>query len=366
LTGPRKHNSRNALAVVLSALFHIAIIAMLVTQVTPEYRLPDYQPPPMDVRIEPMPPIVIPREKITPVPPITVPVVPPIPKPEKTKPEKTEKTETTEQAEPIPPAPIPNPAPPKPAPVKPAPPAPPKPVPAPAKPAPTPPKPAPVAAAKPAPAPAPVPAPVPATAPKVAPAPKTAATVAPPTQTVTAAPSPSPVAQPSKLNIHKSDKNAPASAPTLPMAPAAGMSAAQAAQAAALAAAVRAGGASGAPASAGSRLSGLSPYPYGSMPSGGSGLRGTLVGCANATAVNLSSVERAHCNERFGVEAASAPPLDSISPFKRAAFDAAAARQELNRRRGAAGVDPMTAMSHAAQGDMGGGTVGGPASSFTH
>jgi hypothetical protein len=365
LTGPKSNNRRNTIALGLSAIFHVAIIAILVSQVTPEYRLPEPEPaPPMDVRIEPMPPIVLPPEKITPVPPITVPVVPPMPKPEKAKPEKTEKTETKEKAEPIPPAPVPNPAPPKPAPVKPAPPAPPKPVPAPAKPAPTPPKPAPVAVAKPAPA--PVPAPVPATAPKVAPAPKSAPTVAPPTQTAAAAPSPSPVALPSKLNIHKADKNAPASVPALPMAPAAGMSAAQAAQAAALAAAVRAGGASGAPASAGSRLSGLSPYPYGAMPSGGSGLRGTLVGCANASAVNLSSVERAHCNERFGVEAANAPPLDSISPFKRAAFDAAAARQELNRRRGAAGVDPMTAMSHAAQGDMGGGTVGGPASSFTH
>jgi hypothetical protein len=82
----------------------------------------------------------------------------------------------------------------------------------------------------------------------------------------------------------------------------------------------------------GSRLNGLTPYPYGAMPSGGSGLRGTLVGCANAEAVSLSAAERARCNERFGSRAASAPALDSIAPAKRAAFDKAAERQDRSLR----------------------------------
>ena len=68
------------------------------------------------------------------------------------------------------------------------------------------------------------------------------------------------------------------------------------------------------------------------MPSGGSGLRGTLVGCANAEAVSLSAAERARCNERFGSAAGSAPAFDPISPSKRAGFDKAAAAQEADRR----------------------------------
>jgi hypothetical protein len=64
------------------------------------------------------------------------------------------------------------------------------------------------------------------------------------------------------------------------------------------------------------------------MPGGGSGLRGTLVGCANEDAVNLSPAERARCNERFGSRAASAPALDPISPTKRAAFDKAEEKQQ--------------------------------------
>jgi hypothetical protein len=83
------------------------------------------------------------------------------------------------------------------------------------------------------------------------------------------------------------------------------------------------------------------------MPGGGSGLRGTLVGCANAEAVSLSSAERARCNERFGVSAGSAPALDPMSPLKRAAFDkASASDQAAQRYRGstptAAGPHPLS------------------------
>ncbi len=97
-------------------------------------------------------------------------------------------------------------------------------------------------------------------------------------------------------------------------------------------------GAAGAPsnaspgASSAPGLKGLNPYPYGAMPSGGPGLRGTLVGCANADAVGLSSAERSHCNERFGEDMAHAPALDPLSRNKRAEFDKSAAHEEAERR----------------------------------
>jgi hypothetical protein len=80
------------------------------------------------------------------------------------------------------------------------------------------------------------------------------------------------------------------------------------------------------------------------MPSGGSGLRGTLVGCANADSVNLSAAERARCNERFGTRAASAPLLDPISPAKRAAFDKAEERQDRSLRYKDSTAQPGTAI----------------------
>ncbi len=154
-------------------------------------------------------------------------------------------------------------------------------------------------------------------------------------------PSPQIVMRPSKLNLHKSNREAPFNVPTLPMAPAGGAVAAGGGG--------PQGGAPGAPgAPGGSRLNGLSPYPYGALPSGGPGLRGTLVGCANADAVNLTNVERARCNERFGVEAARAPVLDGIDPAKRAKFDRAADRQERAREGGM----PVGT-------DKGNGTIGG-------
>jgi hypothetical protein len=68
------------------------------------------------------------------------------------------------------------------------------------------------------------------------------------------------------------------------------------------------------------------------MPSGGSGLRGSLVGCANAAAVGLSSAERSRCNERFGTDIGGAPKLDAIPAAKRREFDAIAAKQEVDRK----------------------------------
>ena len=308
---------RNAVAVAVSTMLHVLFLGYIVTRAPPPPPEPEIIVQPLDVTVMPMPPIpekpeiiippkmtphkieVVPEVKLIPVP------VPPPPQPQPPKPEPPK----PEPSKPAPPSPV------KPTPAKPTPPTPP--TPAPPKPV-TPivsPLPAPVApAVRPSPAP---PAPQPAPKP---PSPQPS-------------PSPAPVVTLNNLNLHKPEKKAPVSVPVLPVAPKGG------AVGGASAAADLAGAAFAAP---GSRLSGLNPYPYGAMPSGGSGLRGTLVGCANASAVGLSSVERAHCAERFGVRADRAPALDGISPSKRAGFDAAADRQE--RDRSNRGVDPMSAM----------------------
>ncbi len=286
----RKRNGRTATAVIVSAVFHIVILAILVSQAPPVYVFPPSTAAPMDVQITPMPEI--------PPPPITPPKIPPTPKPLPTPPPK---------ATPTPPKPpTPTPTPPQPTPATPTP-----PTPAPPKPTPTPPKPTPP---KPAPTPTPVtptPAPKPAPAPPAPPAPNPG----PPKPAPPAA-----VVRPSPLNLHKQDKEAPANVPTFPMAPPAGPA-----------------GQAGAPAGGGGltneqKLNGIGLIPYGAMPSGGPGLRGSLVGCANAQAVGLSSAERAHCNERFGDSLAHAPVLDGMDPAKRAAFDKEVGREEARRK----------------------------------
>jgi len=287
---------RTAVALALSTTFHAVILALILSQAAPEYQLPESIAPPMDVQIMPMPE--------PPPPPVIIERLPL--KPEPTKPQ--------------PPKPAPQPQPPKPKPPEPAPapPAPIPPTPAPPKPTPVTPKPAPPqpAVVKPLPAPTPAPETKPAPPAPVAPATPAAAAPSPPTH----------------LNIHKPEKEAPGSVATLPFAPAAKPAPAPSSGAPAAA--------SGEPPLGGSRLNGLTPYPYGQMPSGGSGLRGTLVGCANAEAVNLSPAERARCNERLGARAASAPALDPISPTKRAAFDKAEERQNRDLEYRDSGMPP--------------------------
>ena len=305
----RKKTGRNAVAIVLSAALHLGLLLMVLSEPMPAFHYPPPAPP-VEAEIVPMP-------ETPPIPPIPPPPTPPSPIPQKP------------VIQPPPQATPPQPQPPKPQPA-PAPPAtaaaPPRP--APDKPAPE--KPAPV---KPAPTPAPAPkpaAPAPVATPKpVAALPKAAPTPGPPKPAA-----PAPIVTPSPLNIHKAEKKAPAGTPTLPMAPAAGQPGSPVA---------------GAPPSAGapgqSRLTGLRPYPYGAMPSGGPGLRGSLIGCANARAVGLSATERNHCNDRFGADAAQAPVFDPISPAKRAAFDKAADRQESDRDYRSAAMPVGTAPS---------------------
>jgi hypothetical protein len=305
---------RNALAAMLSVLFHAGMLALIISQATPDYDLPETPAPPMDVRIMPMeepppppPPVILPRTlpPPTPTPPTAAPPKPAPPSPELPKPPRPEP--------PTPPRPSPVPTP--------AVPAPPAPTPAPIRPAPVAPE---------APRPLPTPAPRPQSKPVAAP-PKAQAAPAPP-------------APLSRLNIHKPEKDAPNSVATAPFAPA---------PASAAGAPRSAQSASGAPSAdrepdmGGSRLSGLlNPGLFGGMPGGGGGLRGTLVGCANADVVRLSAVERARCNDRLGVEAGSAPALDTMSPAKRAAFDKASAGQEADRKYRAAVPTGTTTGNH--------------------
>jgi hypothetical protein len=292
----RQRQNAFAVGLLLSLLFHLVILVLALQQLSPVYNLPEEASPPMEAQIvqmeePPPPPEVVPKytppkEVVTP-PPV---VVPP-PKPESPKPQ--------------PPQPTPAPPPP---------------------PAPTPP----VAVARPLPAPQEAPKPLPTTTPKPAPRP----TPAPPAITAPPAPTAPPVAKatpapPTALNlkIHKPKEEAPASVPSLPFAPSPSPPAT-----AESGGTPRTSAPAGEPELGGSRLRGLSPYPPGTFPSGGGGIRGSLVGCANAEAVRLSPEERAKCNARFGVEIGGAPALDPIPAAKRAAFDRAAERDSASQR----------------------------------
>ncbi len=278
---------RNSLALGLSGLFHVVLVAVLLSGNYRPYDLPTPPNAPIEMEIErvpepdiiPPPPIkrreILPEDLFTPPTPeqplLTPPVVtPPVP------------------------TPVPTPSP-QPAPVV-----------TKVRPVTT------VQATKPSPLTAkavPNPSLAPVPTPNFTPAPVVAAAPKPAQATAAAA-----VTSQTHLNIHKAEKEAPAGVATLPMAPAAG--------AAPLSGGPSPSGAQEAGMNS-SRLKGLSPFPPGSLPSGGPGLRGSLVGCANSQAVGLSSVERAHCAERFGVDVARAPHLDGMSPNKRSAFDRA-------------------------------------------
>jgi len=272
---------RNSLAFGISALFHLVLVAVLLSGNYRPYDLPAPPTEPIEMEIE-----RIPQPEVIPPPPQERrPVTEEVPTPER--PAVTPPVVT-------PPAPTPVPTPsPQPAPVV-------------AKVRPITPvqatKPLPLAA-KAVPNPSLAPVPTPALTPVVAAAPK-------PVQATASAP----VTSQAHLNIHKAEKEAPAGVATLQMAPSP---------------TAPRSGSGGSPPGAqeagmnSSRLKGLSPFPPGSLPSGGPGLRGSLVGCANSQAVGLSAVEKAHCAERFGVDVARAPHLDGIPPDKRAAFDRA-------------------------------------------
>ncbi|MGH6986859.1 MAG: hypothetical protein ACRED9_08510 [Caulobacteraceae bacterium] len=271
---------RDSLAFVLSAGFHLLFIALFIYDFTPELRLPSPAPAPMQVEIVPPenqpPPIVIQVEpaKTIPLPPKIQRQTAPPPSPV------TAKAETPPKPQP----PIPVPTAPRPEAVQRF----------------TAPKAVSLARAK-----VNLSTPTAATNFKAAPIPQAAPTPAP-AQAAKAAP------RTLELHLHESPRKAPPGVAGLPLAPSPSRSSAAG--------------------PAGQGRSGLSSLPYGVMPSGGSGLRGSLIGCANAQAVGLSQVERAHCADRFGEDMADAPRLDQISPARRAEFDKTADKQERERR----------------------------------
>jgi hypothetical protein len=278
--GDRRRSIRTAVAFAASGVVHLLTVLVLLAPGVSEYSLPTPpETPPVEMEI--IPPVEVERPPPPPGPAVATPVAP-------------RTTPQPPQPQPQPqPAEAPKAAPPKPIVVRPL-----LAAPAAARPP---------VVAKTAPSAVLEPTPLPSLAPEP--------TLAPP------APSPSPTAP--KLNIHKSQKEAPSGTPTLPMAPSPALPPAGGGRPAA-------GGepALGGP---GSRLQGLTPYPGGVLPNGGGGLRGSLVGCANAQAVALSSVERAHCESRFGAAMANAPHLDGIPPDKRSAFDREVGRADKDR-----------------------------------
>jgi hypothetical protein len=314
----KSRQRRNAAGLLTSVALHLLILGLIINQQAPDYALLPSTAIPEPVAPAPEPTMDVRIMKLTLPPKLEKSARPPVPTPAPPQPQ---------------PAPTPQPAQPVvPAHPKVLPPTPVAPSPTPVQQTPSPPKPAPT----PTPAPTPVPTPTaapPKPTPRAAPAPTVSETKAPP------APSPTPSkpaaalksTAPTALNIHKAAQAAPAGVATLPMAPAAGSSGRPAAPTSPTS--------GGAP--AGSRLNGLIATPYGFMPSGGGGLRGTLVGCANAEAVRLSGAERDKCNERFGDSITAAPKIDGISAAKRAAFDKAADKNAAWSKYRASGLAPV-------------------------
>jgi hypothetical protein len=72
--------------------------------------------------------------------------------------------------------------------------------------------------------------------------------------------------------------------------------------------------------------------PGGVLPGFGSGLRGSVLGCANAAALHLSKAEQAKCDEAFGTGARATPVMDPIGATKRADIDRQAATEAAAQR----------------------------------
>jgi hypothetical protein len=70
---------------------------------------------------------------------------------------------------------------------------------------------------------------------------------------------------------------------------------------------------------------GAGGLPGGTLPHFGPGLRGGLLGCANADALHLSAEERARCDEALGAGAAQSPQMSAIDASKRRELDRQAA-----------------------------------------
>jgi hypothetical protein len=275
---------RNALVFVGSLIAHVGLFFFVVKDFH-FYPLREEPETAVQVQIVPPPPETIP-------PPV---MLPPIPQPRPPSP---------------PPAPQPQP---QPTPPKPQPPTPeratPQPTQTPTAPVAAPQKTAPAPAPKPAPAPSPLaptsPAPTPGP-PKPVPASQLLKSQA---QSATQAP---------KIILHRPKEQGSALAPSVSIPGAAFAPPAGAPPAAGL---PGGGGAPGGGAPGGSGLLG------GALPGFGRGLRGGVLGCANAEALHLSAAEKARCAEAFGEGARESPQMSAIDASK---------RQELDRESAAA------------------------------
>jgi len=70
---------------------------------------------------------------------------------------------------------------------------------------------------------------------------------------------------------------------------------------------------------------GAAGLPGGALPGFGRGLRGGVLGCANAEALHFTPEEKARCAEAFGNGAKESPVMDAIDASKRQALDQQAA-----------------------------------------
>jgi hypothetical protein len=68
------------------------------------------------------------------------------------------------------------------------------------------------------------------------------------------------------------------------------------------------------------------------LPHFGGGLRGSLIGCANAEALHLSREEQARCNESLGAGAAQSPQMSAIDASKRRTLDGQAASEAASQK----------------------------------
>jgi hypothetical protein len=286
----RRHLRRDLLIFLGSVALHVGLFFVAASNFN-FYTLPEERETAVEVQIVPPP--------FEPPPPI-----PRIPKPT-----------TARAAESSAPQPTPQQAKPAPQPARPAStPAPPQPVQTPTAPA--------RAAHAPTPAPAPklspAPAPLSPAAPVQAPGPPKSVP-----RSAVAVPAPRSVSAP-HIVLHKSrDQGAPLG-PTLNLP---GATFAPPPQA-------TAGGGSGSPGGAGGGSGGLTGggLPGGALPGFGRGLRGGLLGCANAAALHLSAAEQARCDEAFGDGARESPRMDPIDASRRTQFDHEAAQEEQARK----------------------------------
>jgi hypothetical protein len=287
----RRHLRRNALVLLGSFVAHFFVFLAVLS--SNELGLP---PPPFEtepaVEVQVVPP---PPELPPPPPPIIIKQnIQPTPKPPSPPPQPT--------PTPPKPTPAPTPAPPQPAPA---------PAPKPTSPAPVAVKPTLAPTPKPAPAPTPTPLAPPVAAPQPGP-PKAvpAATISQPQTHTVSAP---------HLVLHRDRNQQSALAPSVAIP---GASFAPSTPPGAPTTGAPAGGPP-----AGGALPGGPGFPGGAMPGFGSGLRGGLLGCANADALHLSQAERARCAESFGDGTRTAPQMNPIDASHRAEIDRQAAAE---------------------------------------